>query len=80
MSISQCLDGSAPPVQIGGRDYGKDARARCTLIRQGDLNRSLVRASEPGCFESRDRPMRLHLIFFELKEGLATGGRQLRRA
>jgi hypothetical protein len=29
----------------------------------------LVRGDEPGCFESVDRPMRVRLNFFELKEG-----------
>jgi hypothetical protein len=29
----------------------------------------LVRGDAPGCFESMDRPMRLRLNFFELKEG-----------
>lgn len=29
----------------------------------------LVRGAEPGCFESANRPMRLRLYFFELKEG-----------
>jgi hypothetical protein len=66
------VDGIAPLMTPQGVAEALQRRGYrqvpCTQDRPARAN-MMLRGEEPGCFESADRPMRVHLNFFDLKEG-----------